>query len=154
MKKKLWVPLIIVGLLAIFCLGFLLAGMTTPRSFDQLPQETGGQIPAREAHSIALLSEGSYPGFADTPVTAQQAAPGRRALYALGQQKYTWAFPLSKPQEGGILIYKSSGCTPEYRAYWDGRHLWLPRGFDGPWRGYRPSDPDKLDETLKSLWDS
>ncbi|USF27179.1 hypothetical protein N510_002125 [Firmicutes bacterium ASF500] len=92
MKKKLWVPLIIVGLLAIFCLGFLLAGMTTPRSFDQLPQETGGQIPARGAHSIAILSEGSYPGFADTSVTAQQAAPGRRALYALGQQKYTWAF--------------------------------------------------------------
>lgn len=154
MKKKLRIPLIIAGSLAVFCLGFLLAGMTIPCSFNQLPQETGGQFPVRNAHSIVILSEGSYPGFADTPVTAQQAAPGRMALYALGQQKYTWAFPLSKPQEGGILIYELSGCTPEYRAYWDGRCLWLPRGFDGPWRGYRPSDPSELSETLESIYNS
>ena len=154
MKKKVWIPLFAAFCLAVFCLGFLLAGMTIPRSFDQLPQETGGQIPAREAHSIVILPEGSYPGFADTPVTAKQAAPGRRTLYALGQQKYTWAFPLSKPREGGILIYKLSGCTPEYRAYWDGRHLWLPRGFDGPWRGYRPSDPNQLNQALESIYNS
>lgn len=154
MKKKLRTPLIIAGLLAVFCLGFLAAGMTVPRSFHQLPQKTGGQIPARGARSIVILPEGSYPGFSDTPVTAQQAAPGRRALYALGQQKYTWAFPLSKPQEGGILIYELSGCMPEYRAYWDGRYLWLPRGFDGPWRGYRPSDPEQLSQALESIYNS
>lgn len=154
MRKKFRIPLIIAACLAVICLGFLAAGMTVPRSFHQLPQKTGIQIPARGAHSIAILPEGAYPGFSDTPVTAQEAAPGRRTLYALEQQKYTWALPFSKPQEGGILIYELSGCTPEYRAYWDGRCLWLPRGFNGPWKGYRPSDPEQLSQALESIYNS
>lgn len=151
MKKKLRIPLIIAGFLAMFCLGFLLAGMTIPHSFHQLPQETGSTAPVRATHSIAILLEGSYPGFSDTPVTAKEAAPGRKAIYALEQQSYTWAFPLCRPHTGGISIYQLSGCSPEYRAYWDGRYLWLPKGYDGPWLGYRPSDPDQLNETLEAL---
>lgn len=151
MKKKLRILLSAAACLVIFYLGFLIAGMTIPRSFRQLPQKTGGMAPVRAAHSIAILPEDSYPGFSDIPVTAEQAAPGRKAVYALEQQTYTLAFPLCRPHTGGISIYKLSGCSPEYKAYWDGRYLWLPKGFDGPWMGYRPSDPDQLNETLEAL---
>ena len=150
MKKKPRIPLIIAGILAVSCLGFLLAGMTIPRSFDHLSSKRGITSPARASKSIAIVHEGTYPGFSDTPVTAEQAAPSQQALYALDRQKYTWAFPLLRPRNGGIAIYELTGCSPEYIAYWDGRHLWLPKGFEGPWVGYAPTSPEELDQALRA----
>ena len=150
MKKKLQIPLISAACLSVFCLGFLLAGMTIPRSFDSLPQKCGIMPPVQSSKSIGIVHEGTYPGFADTPVTAEQAAPGRRVLYALNQQKYTWAFPLLRPRDGGIAIYEMTGCSPEYIAYWDGKYLWVPKDFEGPWTGYAPTSPKELDEALRT----
>ena len=150
MKKKLRIPLILAGSLALFCLGFLLAGMTIPRSFQSLPHKNCLTAPARPSESITIVHEGSYPGFSDTPVTREQAAPGRRVLNALNQQKYTWAFPFLRPRDGGLAIYEMWGCTPECIAYWDGRRLWLPKGFEGPWAGYAPTSPEELDQALRA----
>ena len=111
MRKKLWIPLTFAGFLALFCLGFLLAGMTIPRSFDQLPKKRGAMPPVQNTKSIAILYEGTYPGFSDTSVTAEQAAPSRRVLHALSRQTYTWAFPLLRPRDGGIAIYELTGWT-------------------------------------------
>ena len=149
MKKKLRIPLLTAGFLTVFCLGFLLAGMTIPCSFDQLSPKRSVTSPARASESIAILHEGTYPGFSDTPVTAEQAAPSQQVLNALDRQKYTWAFPLLRPRNGGIAIYELTGCSPEYIAYWDGRHLWLPKGFEGPWVGYAPTSPEELDQALR-----
>ncbi len=150
MKKKLQIPLIIAAFPAVFCLGFLLAGMIIPRSYDQLPQKRGITSPARESESITILHEGSYPGFADVPVSREQAAPGRSVMYALQDQKYTWILPFLRPRDGGFAIYEMWGCTPEYIAYWDGKYLWLPKDFEGPWAGYAPTSPEELDQALRT----
>lgn len=150
MKRKLWVPLIIAGLLAVFCLGFLAAGMVTPRSYRELPRGKTASAPAQAAESITLVYEGTYPGFSDVPVSAKDAAPSRRVIHALNQQKYTWAFPLLRPRDEGLAIYELTGCTPECVAYWDGRYLWLPKNYNGRWRGYAPSSPEELDRALRN----
>ena len=148
MKKKLRIPLFAAACLLVFCLSFLLAGMTIPRSFGQLPRTHSITSPAQASESITLVYEGTYPGLSDTPVSAERAAPSRRVLYALNQQKYTWAFPLLQPRDGGLSIYELIGCTPECVAYWDGRYLWLPKGYEGPWAGYAPTSPEELDQAL------
>ena len=56
-----------------------------------------------------------------------------------------------RPAEDGGTLWETYGCSSSCVAYWDGKHLWLPGEKDGQWRGCRPSDPGKLDETLKSL---
>jgi len=149
--KKLWIPLGIVACLAVFCAGFLLAGMTSGRPFDDLPQGSDLAPPAQPADSITVLQEGTFPGLSDVPVTAEQAAPGRKVMYALREQKYTWILPFLRPRDGGISIYKLRSCTPECIAYWDGSHLWLYNRPKDLWQGYRPISPDKLDETLQSF---
>lgn len=150
MKKKLRIPLIIAACLAVFCLGFLLAGMTVPRSFYKLPRGRGSVPPAQASGTVTIVLEGTYPGFSDTPVTAEQAAPGRRVMYALRAQKYTWGFPLLRPRNDGLAICEMTGCTPEYIAYWDGRYLWLPNERGTWWHSYAPSSPKELDEALRT----
>lgn len=152
MKKKWQMTRLIPVGLAVFCLGFLLAGLTIPRSFRSLPRGEYGMLPVRAAKSIAILKEGTFPGMSDTPVTTQETVPGRKAMYTLEQQKYTWALPFHKPREDGIALYELTGCSPEYKAYWDGRYLWLPpEQYNAPWRGYAPSSPAQLEESLEVL---
>lgn len=150
MKKALWVLLTAVVLTGSLGIGFCLAYQTETFSYDQIAG-TDYTFPARAAHRISILLEGDFPGMSDEPVTAEGAAPGRTALNALRGQKYTRAFPFRKPQDGGTGISQVYGCTPEVVAYWDGKYLWVPQGVEGSWRGYLPSDPDKLEETLKSI---
>ena len=152
MKKKLWIPLIAAGFLAVFCLGFLLTDLTIKRSFDQLTRGYDSATPAREAQNIGVLIEGDYPGLSDEPVTAEEALPGRKAMYALRQQKYSWILPFLKPHNGGIAIGQARGCSPEEIAYWDGRYLWLPQGFGNSWTGYAPSSPKELEDALQAAY--
>ena len=150
MKKTLWVLLTAVVLIGSVGIGFYLAYLTETFSYDQIAG-TDYYLPAKEAHHISILREGDFPGMSDEPVTAEQAAPGQAALYALRGQKYTRALPFHKPRDGGIGIHQVNGCTPEADAYWDGKYLWVPQGMEKPWRCYIPSDPDKLGEKLKSI---
>lgn len=161
MKKKPQVPLVIAAGLAALCLGFLLPYLTEELTYNQIADRSaklsavhvdgGIGAPARAGRSIGILHEGDCPGLSDVPVTAQQAAPGQAALNALRGQTYTRLLPLVRPAEGGVTLWEVSGCSPCCIAYWDGKHLWLPGERDGQWRGCRPSNPGKLDETLKSL---
>ena len=141
MKKRITIPLAIVGCLAISCLGLLLADITAKRSFDQLSRGYATAPPAREAQNIGVLIEGDYPGLSDDPVTAEGAAPGRAALDAVRGQKYTRLLPFSRPAAGGVALREVSGCSSWCIAYWDGKHLWLPGEKDGHWRGCSPSSP-------------
>lgn len=152
MKKRITIPLAIVGCLAISCLGLLLADITAKRSFDQLSRGYATAPPAREAQNIGVLIEGDYPGLSDEPVTAKEAQPGRKVMYALRQQRYSWIPPFFKPQDGGIAIGQTRGCSPEEIAYWDGKHLWLPGEKDGHWRGCSPSSPKELEEALQDAY--
>ena len=72
MKKKLRIPLILAGSLALFCLGFLLAGMTIPRSFQSLPHKNCLTAPGAESPERAEPTK-IYLGLSLSP------APGRRA---------------------------------------------------------------------------
>lgn len=150
MKKLLWPLCVIAILLSAAAGGFALAYLTEEVTFDQI-KSSGCGFPNSPAHTITILHEGDYPGLSDFPVTAEQAAPGRAALNALRGQRYTRALPLLKPGKGGIAVREISGCSASYLAYWDGKHLWTSGEGENPWRGYAPSDPEKLQETLKSL---
>ena len=150
MKKLLWSIFVIAALLSAAVGGFALAYMTEEVTFDQI-KSSGCGFPDSPAHTITVLHEGDYPGFSDTPVTARRAAPGRAALNALRGQKYTRALPFFKPDKGGIAVREISGCSASYLAYWDGKHLWASGEGKKPWKGYAPSNPDELQETLKSL---
>lgn len=152
MKKRITIPLAIVGCLAISCLGLLLADITAKRSFDQLSRGYATAPPAREAQNIGVLIEGDYPGLSDEPVTAEGAAPGRAALDALRGQKYTRLLPFSRPAAGGVALREVSGCSSWCIAYWDGKHLWLPGEKDGHWRGCSPSSPKELEEALQDAY--
>ena len=148
MKKKLRGPLKIILWLVLAYLIILFV----PRPFNWLIRKSAIQPPAQESNAIVIVYEGTYPGFADIPTTAEQAEPGQKAMSALRAQGYAWTLPFVKPKDGGIAIYELTGCTPEYLAYWDGRYLWLPKSQEGPWWGYAPFSPRKLDKTLKSIF--
>ncbi len=150
MKKKFRILLAAVFVLSSIGIGFLAGYWTEPFSYDQI----AGSLttpPPDAAHTIAILHEGDYPGMSDFPVTAEEAAPGRAAMNALRGQKYTRALAIRKPREGGICLSETSGCSAFYIAYWDGKYLWQSETESGKWLGYVPSDPGKLDETLRSL---
>ena len=161
MKKLLWPLCVVVVLLSAAGLGFALAYLTEELTYDQIAGyeakvpavhvDHGAGTPADAYRSIGILHEGDYPGLSDVPVTAKQAAPGRAALNALRRQKYTRLLPFVRPAKGGVALRETSGCSSWCIAYWDGKHLWLPGEEEGQWRGCRPSNPDKLDETLKSI---
>lgn len=161
MKKRLWVFLTAAGVLAVFCLGFFLGYLTQELTYDQIASrhakvpavyvDHGAGTPAHAGRSITIFHEGDYPGLSDDPVTAQQAAPGRAALNALRGQTYTRLLPFVRPAAGGVALWETYGCFSSCVAYWDGKHLWLPGERDGQWRGCRPSNPDKLSETLNSI---
>ena len=152
MKKLLWPLCVIAILLSAATGGFALAYLTEEVTFDQI-KSSGYGFPDSPAHTITILHEGDYPGLSDFPVTAEQAAPGRAALNALRGQRYTRALPLLKPGKGGIAGREISGCSASYLAYWDGKHLWVSGKEENQWQGYAPSNPDKLQETLKSICD-
>ena len=151
MKKKLWILCVIAILLLAGASGFTLAYMSEKFTYDQIAG-LANEPPAHAAHSVGVLHEGDFPGMSDTPVTAEEAAPGWATLRALRGQEYTRAFPLLKPTGNGIAIREISGCTPFYIAYWDGKRLWLPDKEDGHWRGYVPSAPKALDEALQAAY--
>ena len=161
MKKRLWVFLTVAGVLAVFCLGFFLGYLTQELTYDQIANyhakipavyvDLGAGTPARAGRSIRILHEGDYPGMSDEPVTAEEAAPGRAVLIALRGQTYTRPLPFVRPAAGGVALREVSGCSSRCIAYWDGKHLWLPGEKDGQWQGCRPSNPDKLSETLNSI---
>ena len=152
MKKLLWPLCVIAVLLSAAAGGFALAYLTEEVDFDQI-RSSGCGFPDRAAHTITILQEGDYPGMSGFPVTAERAAPGRAALNALRGQKYTRALPFLTPGKGGIAVREVSGCSASYLAYWDGKHLWASGEGENPWQGYAPSNPEKLQETLKSLYD-
>ena len=153
MKKLLWSLCVIAVLLSAFGLGLAAAYVTSDYSTEEFSydQIKGSNIDPhpQSAHFINIFYEGDFPGMSDFPITAEQAEPGKKALGALRGQTYTRLFPLIRPGKKGIGLHEVSGCTPSYIAYWDGNHLWLPD--EGRWRGYAPSNPDKLRETLESL---
>ena len=152
MKKLLWPLCVFLVLLSAFGLGLTAAYLTEEFSYDQI-KNSGCRIPDMAAHTIGILHEGDYPGMSDFPVTAEQAAPGRAVLNALRAQRYTRALPFLKPGKNGIAVREVSGCSSFYIAYWDGKHLWVSGKEENQWQGYAPSNPDKLQETLKSLCD-
>jgi hypothetical protein len=152
MKKKLWIPLIAAGLLAVFCLGFSLAYLTEELTFDQLDMSSGFGVPDKAAHTIGILHEGDYPGMSDFPVTSEEAAPGRAVLNALRGQKYTRILPLLKPDKGGISICETSDCSSSYIAYWDGKYLWTSGKEENQWQGYVPSSTKELEDALQAAY--
>lgn len=162
MKNRLWIFLTIAGVLAVFCLGFFLGYVTEELTYDQIANyhakiptvsvDLSAGAPAHAGRSIQILHEGDYPGMSDEPVTAKEAQPGRKVMYALRQQRYSWIPPFFKPQDGGIAIGQTRGCSPEEIAYWDGRYLWLPKDHDGHWRGCSPSSPKELEEALQDAY--
>lgn len=151
MKKRLWISLCTLACLTIiFCLGFLLAELTAKRSFDRLPQGSDLTPPVHAGSSITVFQTSDHPGLSNTPITAEQAKPGRKAINALRGQTYTRLL-FSNPQSGGIAIYQTVGCSSECFAYWDGTGLWLYNRHKDRWQGYRPAVPNELNETLESL---
>ena len=152
MKKKLWILCVIAVLLSAFGLGLAAAYVTSDYSteefsYDQIKGFSADPHP-QSAHFINIFYEGDFPGMSDTPVSAERAEPGKKALNALRGQTYTRLFPLIRPSKKGIGIHEVSGCSPSYIAYWDGKHLWLPD--EGHWRGYAPSSPDDIEQELQS----
>ena len=156
MKKLLWSLCVIAVLLSAFCLGLTAAYITSDYSTEEFSYEqikgSNADPHPQSAHFINIFYEGDFPGMSITPVTAQQAEPGTKALNALRGQTYTRLFPLIRPSKKGIGICEVSGCSPSYIAYWDGKHLWLPD--EGHWRGYAPSSPDELEEALQTVMDN
>ena len=160
MKKISWPLCTLLVLLLATGLGFTLAYQTEELTYDQIvDRDTRAHIvhaddvgiPAYTYRTIGILHKGDYPGLSDTPVSAEDAAPGWAALNALQGEEYTRSPPFTSPAENGVALREISGCSVWYIAYCDGKHLWLPGKKEGQWRGFLPSDPDKLDETLKSL---
>lgn len=152
MKKLLWPLCTLLVLLTAFGLGLTAAYLAEELTYDQI-KNSGCGIPEIAVHTIGILHEGDYPGMSDFPVTAEQAAPGRAALNALRGQRYTRILPFQRPSTNGIAVREVSGCSSFYIAYWDGKHLWVSGKEENQWQGYAPSNPDKLQETLKSICD-
>lgn len=152
MKKLLWPLCTLLVLLTAFGLGLTAAYLAEELTYDQI-KNSGCGIPEIAVHTITILHEGDYPGMSDFPVTAEQAAPGRAALNALRGQRYTRILPFQRPGTNGIAVREVSGCSSFYIAYWDGKHLWVSGKEENQWQGYAPSNPDKLQETLKSICD-
>lgn len=161
MKKLLWPLCVIAVLLSAAGLGFTLAYLTEELTYDQIADydvevpavhvDSDAGTPAYAHRSIRILHKGDYPGMSDVPITAEEAAPGWATLNALRGETYTRLLPFVRPVKDGIALREVSGCSSWCVAYWDGKHLWLPGEKEDQWRGCLPSDPDRLDKTLKSI---
>lgn len=152
MKKRRYViPLFIVLILALLIAAD--AALSLHQDFENYPSESLSVYPLN-VHSITILTVGDYPGMRDDPVTKEEAAPGHEALALLRSQSYLMIPLWPGPREGGIVIERMEGCTPEPMAYWDGSLLWIPGKYTGKWRAHIPlSDPslgEKLD-TIRNL---
>lgn len=153
MKKRRYViPLFLVLILAVLIAAD--AALSLHQDFENYPSGSLPAISPLTAHSITILTVGDYPGMRDDPVTEEEAAPGQEALALLRSQSYLMVPLWPDPPEGGIVIERMEGCTPEPMAYWDGSLLWIPGKYTGKWRAHIPlSDPslgEKLD-TIRNL---
>ena len=148
MKKKIILSLAVLGLLVAAGAWYCFMEQTT---FDQAFQGYSYGPPASAAASFTVVREGTFPGFSDTPVTAEEGRPYRDLMTALRGQKYIPLPALSGAPDGGTAIYYLSGCSPGCMAYWDGFLLWLPATDSEQWRPFLPLPPHSLGEELNTI---
>lgn len=154
MKKKLQISLIF----AAVCLVALATAIALHLTLDHL---TLSQIhrascadtpPAAAKRTFSYATVGAYPGFSDEPVSWEEGQSGRDFYALLGEHTYTRIY-LLRPRQGGTAVSTTTGCSPKYVAYWDGRFLWFPviRRERLVWDGYLPSSPRQFGESLNAL---
>ena len=141
MKKRRYViPLLILAALLLLCEIFSLR-----QDFQRFNNDN---VPFLAASRIYIVREGDYPGMRDDPVTQEEAAKGEDVLALLRSQNYLLVPLWPGPREGGIVIERLEGCSPECLAYWDGSLLWIPGRYTGKWRAHIPLFSPSLGEKL------
>lgn len=143
MKKKLWIPLLLVLLLA----GSILCyGASSAASFDQIMGSS--QYPWEFEPSPGWqIGVPHYPSFGDLEAVDQR--PYQAVLSALRSTKYIPLPVFLTMKDGGTVVQTGEGCSPGYMAYWKGGILWLP--VEGSWRPYLPTDEAGLKKEIASL---
>lgn len=138
MKKKLWIPFFAAFCLAVFCLGFLLADLTAPRTFDELWCRCDLETPAKPGENIYLC----YGPTWEEPEGYPEADKIYHTVMRLFQgQSYRRSILSFSPSDGGTYLTVRMGCEAYGLAYWSCGTLWIPTE-DCRWTAYKPSFPE------------
>lgn len=147
MKKKLWIPLFAVFCLAVFCLGFLLADLTAPRTFDELWCRCDLDTPAKPGENIYLCCGPTW----EEPEGYPELDKIYRSVMRLFQsQSYRRSLFSFLPRDGGIYLTVRMGCEAYSLAYWSCGVLWIPTD-NHRWTAYKPSSPEALGTQIDSI---